>query len=137
MSLLHRRTNLLVVEYVSSESTRWKPFGVGNLTWDNPHTFLIEMLKWFSHKFGVWPMLMNLISILCSFRFSCNMGNEIIFGNNVGIWDSWETERVMIGSGTYKDPSPILIYATSCVETCIMVLVETMLRPLRSVNFLF
>jgi hypothetical protein len=32
----------------------------------------------------------------------------------------------MIGSGTYKNPSPILIYATSSVETCIVVLIETM-----------
>jgi hypothetical protein len=31
----------------------------------------------------------------------------------------------MIGSGTYKDPSPILIYATLGIETCIVVLIET------------
>jgi hypothetical protein len=32
----------------------------------------------------------------------------------------------MIGSGTYKDPSPIPIYATLGVETYIVVLIETM-----------
>jgi hypothetical protein len=92
---------------------------------DNPTPFLIEMLKWFSHKFGAWPMLMNLISILCSFRYSHNMANEIIFGSSAGIWDSREIEKVMIGSGTYKDPSPILIYVTLGIETCIVVLIET------------
>ncbi len=54
------------------------------------------------------------------------MANEIIFGSNVGIWDSQETKRVMIGNGTYKDPSPIPIYVTLGVETCIVVLIETM-----------
>jgi hypothetical protein len=55
-------------------------------------------------------MLMNLISILCSFKFSHNMADGIIFGNNVGIWDLWETKRVMIGNGTCRDPFLIMIY---------------------------
>ncbi len=53
------------------------------------------------------------------------MANEIIFGSSAGIWDSREIEKVMIGSGTYKDPSPILIYVTLGIETCIVVLIET------------
>jgi hypothetical protein len=56
------------------------------------------------------------------------MANGIIFGNNVGIWDSWEIERVMIGSGTCKAPSPIPIYVISGVDTRIVVLIETMLE---------
>jgi len=42
----------------------------------------------------------------------------------------------MIGSGTYEDPSPILIYATSSVETCIVVLIETMFKAFEECKLL-
>jgi peptidyl-tRNA hydrolase len=51
------------------------------------------------------------------------MANGIIFGNIVDIWDSCKNERVKIGIGTCRDPSFVMIYVVSSVETCIMVLI--------------
>jgi hypothetical protein len=42
--------------------------------------------------------------------FSQDMANIIIFRKNVSIWDLGENEKVKIGFGTCKDPSPISIY---------------------------
>ncbi len=44
---------------------------------------------------------------MCCLMFSQDMANVIIFGNNVGIWDSRDNEKVKIGFGTCKDPSLI------------------------------
>jgi hypothetical protein len=93
---------------------------------DNPLTFMIEMLKWFMHKLGAWFMLMSLISIPCSFGFFHNMVDKIIFGKSIGIWDLQETERVMIGNGSCRNPSLVLIYVISGADTCIMFLIEIM-----------
>jgi hypothetical protein len=49
------------------------------------------------------------------------MVDIIIFWSSVSIWDSWETERVMIGSETCRDPILIMIYVVSRADTCIMV----------------
>lgn len=87
---------------------------------------MTEMLKWFMHKLGAWFMLMNLISIPCSFGFSQNMVGKIIFGKSIGIWDLQEIERVMIGNGSCRNPSLISIYVISRAETCVMVLIEIM-----------
>jgi hypothetical protein len=54
---------------------------------------------------------------------SQDMANGIIFGNIVDIWDLCESERVKIGIGTCRDPSFVLIYVVSRVETCIIVLI--------------
>jgi hypothetical protein len=53
------------------------------------------------------------------------MANKIIFGNNLEIWDSWESERVMIGNGTCRNPSFILVHVVSRVETCVIIFIET------------
>jgi hypothetical protein len=71
-------------------------------------------------------MLINLISISCSSRFYENVANRVIFGGSLGIWDSWESERVMIGSGTCRNPSPILIHVVSRAKTCVIIFNETM-----------
>jgi len=42
--------------------------------------------------------------------FSQDMVDVIIFGNNIGIWDSRNNKKVKIGFGTYKYPSLIPIY---------------------------
>jgi len=84
---------------------------------------MIEMLKWFMHKSGAWLMLMSLISIPCSFGFSQNMVEKIIFGKSIGIWDLWEIEKVMIGNGSCRNPSLVPIYVISGAETCVMILI--------------
>lgn len=59
---------------------------------------------------------------------------ELYLGS-VGIWDSWESERVRIGIGICKDPFLILIHVASGVETYIMVLIEVVFEALKSVSF--
>jgi hypothetical protein len=104
---------------------------------DNPHTFMIKMLKWFMHKSGAWFMLMSLISIPCSFGFSQNMVDKIIFGKNIGIWDSRETERVIIWNGSCRNPSLIPIYVISGAKTCVVVLIETMFEAFQEHKLFF
>jgi hypothetical protein len=56
--------------------------------------------------------------------FSQDMADGIIFGNNIGIWDSCKSEKLKIRIGTRKDSFLIPIYVTSREETCIVVLIE-------------
>jgi hypothetical protein len=55
VSLPHRRkTNLLAIEYVSGESTGWKPFGMGNLIFKTiPHLPDINVKMVFSQVWHV------------------------------------------------------------------------------------
>jgi hypothetical protein len=52
------------------------------------------------------------------------MVDKIIFGSSVGIWDSWDSEKVKIRIGTCRNPFLIPIYLNLGVETCIVVLIE-------------
>jgi hypothetical protein len=64
------------------------------------------------------------------------MANGFKFGDNVGIWDSCEDEKIKIGIKICRDPSLILIYGLSKEENCIMVLFVAMFECFNlSVNF--
>jgi hypothetical protein len=65
-----------------------------------------------------------------------DMAGGFKFGDNVGIWDLCEDEKVKTRIEACKDPSLVLIYGLSRKENCIVVLFVAMFECFKlSVSF--